>query len=219
MENHQSIKHELTQETRPKAALKSSQSVVISSYKIFIYLLTRHPLLLLAGVFTTLMGSAALALYSIANVGDVEKLDIEPLPAVIEQPITTTFENSNPLPLWMVAAIALSCASGCLVIFRLLNQPTPRPQFQKRQAISHKHPSTTSHTPKQEQPIFKTQPIFVPRQTLQPITPMQVIKKPLVTVLPAEQRNPFDDSKESLVELLDWRKHNSLTAILQQYSS
>ncbi|MBD2345565.1 hypothetical protein [Anabaena subtropica] len=219
MENNQSIKHELTQEKRPKAALKSGQSVVISSYNIFIYLLTRHPLLLLTGVFTTLMGSAALALYSITNVGDVEKLDVEPLPAVIEQPMTTTTENSNPLPLWMVAAIALSCASGCLVIFRLLNQPTQRPPIQKRRAISHKALSTTPHTQKQEQQVLKTQPRFVPRQTLPPMTPMQVIKKPLVTVLPAEQRNPFDDSKESLVELLDWRKHNSLTAILQQYSS
>ncbi|ABA19987.1 conserved hypothetical protein [Trichormus variabilis ATCC 29413] len=218
MENNQSIKHELTQETRHTAVLKSSKSVAISSYKIFIYLLTRHPLLLLAGIFTTLMGSAGMALYSLVHVGDVEHLEAEPV-AVIEQPIIADAENGNPLPLWMVAAIALSCASGCLIIFRLLNQPTQRPKIQKREAISHQALSASSRTQKQQQPILKTQPMFVPRPTLQPVNAMQATKKPLLTVLPAEQRSPFDDSKESLVELLDWRKHNSLTAILQQYSS
>ena len=96
MENNQSIKHELNQVKRPKAVLKSSKSVAINSYKIFIYLLTRHPLLLLAGVFTTLMGTAGMALYGIAHVGDVEPLESEPVPAVVEQPITTiTSENSK----------------------------------------------------------------------------------------------------------------------------
>ncbi|HEY9802334.1 MAG TPA: hypothetical protein V6D25_18380 [Leptolyngbyaceae cyanobacterium] len=204
---------------RPKAVLKSSKSVAISSYKIFIYLLTRHPLLLLAGVFTTLMGTAGMALYSIAHVGDVEPLESEPVPAVVEQPITTiTSENSNPLPLWMIVAIALSCASGSLVIFRLLNPPPQRPQVQKRQAIFYQAPSTSTRARKQP-PVIKTQPIPAPRQTSRPTRRNQATKKPIITVMQSEQRNPFEDGKESLVDLLDWRKHNSLTSILQQYSS
>lgn len=218
MENNQSIKHELNQDKRPKAVLKSSKSVAISGYKIFFYLLTRHPLLLLTGVFTTLMGTAAMALYSLSHVGDVEQLDAEPVPVVVEQPIATiTSENSNPLPMWMVVAIALSCASGCLVIFRLLNPPTQR-RVQKRQAIFHPAPSTSFRTRRQEQRVIKTQTVSVPRQTSRVMKPMQASKKPIITVLPSEHRSPFDDSKESLVDLLDWRKHNSLTSILQQYS-
>jgi hypothetical protein len=220
MENNQSIKHELNQVKRPKAVLKSGKSVVISSYKIFIYLLTRHPLLLLAGVFTTLMGTASLSLYSLIHVSDVEQLEAEPVPAVVEQPIiTTNAENSDPLPMWMVVAIALSCASGCLVIFRLLNPPTQRPQVQKRQAISHLVPSTPPRAARKQQPVIKPHPISARRTTRPPMTPIQAIKKPIMTVMSAEPRNPFEESKESLVDLLDWRKHNSLTSILQQYSS
>ncbi|MBD2503530.1 hypothetical protein H6G83_23470 [Anabaena azotica FACHB-119] len=219
MENNQSIKHELNQVKRPKAVLKSSKSVAISSYKIFIYLLTRHPLLLLVGVFTTLMGTAGMALHSIAHVGDVEPFESEPVPAVVEQPITTiTSENSNPLPLWMIVAIALSCASGSLVIFRLLNPPPQRPQVQKRQAIFYQAPSTPTRARKQP-PVIQTQPISAPSQTSRPTRRKQTTQKPIITVMQSEQRNPFEDGKESLVDLLDWRKHNSLTSILQQYSS
>jgi len=219
MENNQRLKHELNQDKRPKAVLKSSKSVAINSYKIFIYLLTRHPLLLLAGVFTTLMGTAGIALYSLSHVGDVENLDAEPVPAVVEQPVIITSENSNPLPLWMVVAIASSCASGCFVIFRLLHPPKQRPQLQKRQAIFYPAPSTSPHAHRPQQPVVKSKPISAPRQTSRPMKPRQASRKPIVTVMSSEPRNPFEDSKESLVDLLDWRKHNSLTSILQQYSS
>jgi hypothetical protein len=219
MENNQSIKHELNQVKRPKAVLKSSKSVAINGYKIFIYLLTRHPLLLLAGVFTTLMGTASMSLYSLVHVGDVEQLEAEPVPAVVEQPIVTTnVENSNPLPMWMVVAITLSCASGCLVIFRLLNQPTQPPKVQKQQ-VSHQVSSTPHRTAKPKPQVVKPRPISVRKPTRSPMTPIEAIKKPIVSVMSSEPRNPFEDSKESLVDLLDWRKHNSLTSILQQYSS
>lgn len=219
MENNQRLKHELNQDKRPKAVLKSSKSVAINSYKIFVYLLTRHPLLLLAGVFTTLMGSAGVALYSLGHVGDVERLEPEPVPAVVEQPVIITSENSNPLPLWMVLAIASSCASGCLVIFRLLHPPTQRLQVQKQQAIFYQGQSTPTRTRRSQQPVVKTKPISAPRQTFRSMKPRQATKKPIMTVMSSEPRNPFDDSRESLVDLLDWRKHNSLTSILQQYSS
>ncbi|WP_224091806.1 hypothetical protein [Nostoc sp. MS1] len=219
MENNQSIKHELNQVKRPKAVLKSSKSVAINGYKIFIYLLTRHPLLLLAGVFTTVIGTASLSLYSLVHVSDVEQLEAEPVPAVVEQPIITNAENSDPLPMWMVVAIALSCASGCLVIFRLLNPPTQRPQVQKWLAISHQVPSIPSRAARKQQPVIKPHPIPARKPTRPPMTPMQAIKNPIVAVMSAEPRNPFEESRESLVDLLDWRKHNSLTSILQQYSS
>jgi hypothetical protein len=219
MENNQSKQHELTQVQKPVAELKNSKSVVISSSKLFIYLLTRHPLLLLTGLLTTLLGTAALALYSIAYVSDVEQLESEQVPAVMESPMTTASENTNPLPLWMVAAIALSCASGCWVIFRLLNQPTQHPKIQKQLASSQKVPLKSTHQPRRETKTLNTQTIFASLPPLQPITHLQAIKKPLVTILPPEHKNPFDESKESLADLLDWRKHNSLTAILQQYPS
>ncbi|QLE54120.1 hypothetical protein [Nostoc sp. TCL26-01] len=219
MENNQSTQHELTQVQKPVAEPKNSKSVVISSSKLFIYLLTRHPLLLLTGLLTTLLGTTALALYSLTHVSDVEQVESEQVPAIVESPITTTSENNNPLPLWMVAAIALSCASGCWVIFRLLNQSTHRPKIQQPPASSHKVPLKSTHQPKRASQTLNTQPIFASLPPLQPITPLQAIRKPLVTILPPEPKNPFDESKESLADLLDWRKHNSLTAILQQYPS
>ncbi|AFY46208.1 hypothetical protein Nos7524_0286 [Nostoc sp. PCC 7524] len=209
MENSQSIKHELTQVKRPTAEPKKSNS------NIFVYLLTRHPWLLLTGLFTTFLGTAALALYNLTHVGDVEQFDSEPIPAVVEAPIATTPEGSNPLPLWMVVAIALSCGSGCWVILRLVNSPT------KRQKVQRKHVSASrgSWQPTRHQKVgsqtLNHQPVFAPVPPLKPMVSKQSINKPLVTILPKEQKYPLDNNKESLADLMDLRRHNSLSTFLR----
>lgn len=211
MEHSQSVQQELIK----VPDLPHSGSGLISSSNMFIYMLTRHPLLLLAGLLTMLMGSAALALYSL---GYADTAEIEEIPAVVETPITMPSENSNPTPLWMVFAIALSCGSGCFIIVRLLNLPKQRQKVRKpikrqRQPI----PLTPSDRPTWEPAALKNPPVFVPRQPLRPIHAMRPKPRTLVTVLPTEHRHPLDQRKESLAELMDIRKQNSLSGILQKY--
>lgn len=220
MEHSQSVQQELIK----VPDLANTGSGLIGSSNMFIYMLTRHPLLLLAGLLTMLMGSAALALYSL---GYADTAEIEEIPAVVETPITTPSENSNPTPLWMVFAIALSCGSGCFIIVRLLNLPKQRQKVRKpikrqRQPIpltpsDCEKRSARGNRPTWEPAALKNPPVFVPRQPLKPIYAMRPKPRTLVTVLPTEHRHPLDQRKESLAELMDIRKQNSLSRILQKY--
>ena len=216
MKKSQSVQHELTQAIGTTPELTNSKSQPTSSSNAFIYLLIRHPGLLLTGLLTMLLGTAALALYNLSHVGYGEQAEPEQIPAIVEEPIKTPSETSNPTPLWMVVAIALSCGSGCLVILRLLNRPNERPKVQKP---IKRYPAslTPSHLKTWEPHHFKIPPVFAPSQPLQPIVSMQAATKPLVTVLPTDQKHPLDKSKESLADLMDIRKQNSLSAILQKY--
>jgi hypothetical protein len=217
MKKSQSVQHELTQAIGPTPELTNSKSKPTSSSNTLIYLLIRHPGLLLTGLLAMLLGTAALALYNLSHVGYGEQTELEQIPAIVEEPIKTPSETGNPTPLWMVVAIALSCGSGCLVILRLLNRPT---EHQKVQKPIKRYPAslTPSRLKTWEPHHFKIPPVFEPSPPLQPVIPMQATTtKPLVTVLPADQKHPLDKSKESLADLMDIRKQNSLSAILQKY--
>lgn len=216
MENSQSVQHESIQVTGPMLEPTNSKSRLIGGSNFFIYLLTQHPLLLLTGLLAMLLGSAALALYSLGNAGGTEQVEPAEIPAVVENPIKTPSETSNPTPLWMVLAIALSCGSGCLIILKLLNRPT---QHQKVRKHINRYPThvTPSRPQRLEPQTLKNPPVFVPLQPLKPFVPMQAKTKPLVTVLPPEHRHPLDKSKESLADLMDIRKQNSLSSILRSY--
>ncbi|BAY19263.1 hypothetical protein NIES21_51230 [Anabaenopsis circularis NIES-21] len=207
MENSKNVNHEPTQLIKPN--LKSTKTKLGSNGRsnILIALLAHHPLVLLSGVFTMVMGTATVAFYSLSHVDSVKQADTELMPVIIEAPITT--ERSNPTPLWMVMAIALSCGSGCYVIFRLLN-PTQAHNFPKR---AYNRQKALKSLP---QPIWEPQtsqnlPAFVPLQ------PLSVKSKTLVEVLPPTHQYRLDKGKESLADLMDIRKENSLPALLQKY--
>lgn len=214
MENSQSVQRQSTQVTKQKPELTNSKSGLIGGSNIVIYLLTRHPLLLLTGLLTMFLGTAALALYSLGYVGGGEQAQPEEIPAVVEKPIKTPSEASNPTPLWMVAAIALCCASGCFIILRLLNHLTPRQKVRKhinRQPVT----LTASRHQRLEPQTPKNPPVFVPLQPIKSVGSMQAKTKPLVTVLPPEHTHPLDKNQESLADLMDIRKQKSLSSILR----
>ncbi len=216
MENSQSVQHELTQVRGLTPKWTNSKSELTGSSNILIYLVTHHPGLLLTGLLTMFLGSAALALYSLGHVGGAEQVEPEEIPAVVERPIKTPSETSNPTPLWMVVAIALSCGSGCFILLRLLNRPI-QPRQNSRKRINH-YPTPLTPRPHRnwEPKTLSTPPVFVPMQPLKPIVSMPAKTKPLVTVLPAEHKHPLDKkSKESLADLMDIRKQNSLSTILR----
>ncbi|MBU7583373.1 MAG: hypothetical protein KAF91_10775 [Nostoc sp. TH1S01] len=207
MEKSQNFNHEPTQLIKPNLEPKKTKLGSKGRSNILIALLAQHPLVLLSGVFTMIMGTAAVAFYSISHVDNVKQAEPEPMPVIVEEPIIT--ERSNPLPLWMVMAIALSCGSGCYIIFRLCN-PT---QTQKVPKFISKRQKTLKQAsqPRWEPQLSQNLPVFAP---LQPLT---VKSRTLVEVLPPAQQYRLDKGKESLADLMDIRKENSLSALLQKY--
>ncbi|MBD2515151.1 hypothetical protein H6G93_09040 [Nostoc sp. FACHB-973] len=162
------------------------------------------------------IGGGTFALYSLGNPGQVAQEEPEQIPVIIEEPINTPSENSNATPLWMVAAIALSCGSGCLVIFRMLNRKT-QPQKIPKQVNRHHARLAEARYTRLEPSLPKNQPIFVPQRQLMPVMQTLPKTKHLVTVLPAEHKHHLDTRPESLADLMDLRKDSSLSAILRQY--
>ncbi|MBE9209108.1 hypothetical protein IQ244_21720 [Nostoc sp. LEGE 06077] len=201
MENSQNVNHEPTQLIEPNLELKNTKLSSTGRSNTLIPLLLKHPLVFLSGVFTIILGTSAVAFYSLSHVDSAKQAEPEAMPVIIEAPITT--EHSNPTPLWLVMAIALSCGSGCYVILRLCNptqpQKTAKPFYSRQKAL--KSLSQTS----------QNLPVFVPLQ------PLSVKSKTLVEVLPPASKYRLDKGKESLADLMDIRKENSLPALLQKY--
>ncbi|MBD2194912.1 MULTISPECIES: hypothetical protein [Calothrix] len=218
MEKSQTVQHEPTQPTGVTPELTNSKSRTIRSSQFLIHLLTRHPWLLLIGLSAIFVASAVLALYNLGSVGNVQQpeeieknLDVA---TVAEAVNNTPSENNNPTPLWMVAAIALSCASGCFIILRVLNRPANGKTIHK---TARRYPIRTvpSKPPTVEPSPAKNPPVFVPSSSLTPLVSMQSQTKPRMTVLPPEQSYRPEKSKESLADLMDIRKQSSLSAILR----
>ncbi|MEH1818952.1 MAG: hypothetical protein V7L31_07595 [Nostoc sp.] len=216
MEKSQNVQREPTQLRRATPELTNRKSRLRKSSNVLIYLVVHHPWLLLTGFLAMFMGGGAFALYSLGNAGPITQEEPEKIPVIVEEPINAPSENTNPTPLWMVAAIALSCGSGSLFIFRMLNR-TKQSQKVQKQVNRHQARLAQNHYQKLEPHLPKNQPIFVPQPQLMPLMQMQPKTKHLVTVLPAEHKHHLDTPTEPLADLMDLRKNSSLSAILRQY--
>nr|WP_322709430.1 hypothetical protein [Nostoc sp. ChiSLP03a] len=170
----------------------------------------------MTGCLAMFLGGGTFALYSLGNAGPVPQEEPEKIPVIVEEPISPPSENSNPTPLWVIAAIVLSCGGGSLLIFRMLNR-TKQPQKVQKQVNRQQVRLAHKHYQKLEPNLPKSQPIFVPQPQLMPLMQMQPKTKHLVTVLPAEHKHHLDTRTEPLAELMDLRKNSSLSAILRQY--
>lgn len=215
MENSQSVQQEQSQAKTLTPESGKSNSRQTGGGNFVIHLLAYNPWLLLTGLLGFFLSSGAIALYSLGYVGRVEQDEPETIEAEVVQPINTPSETTNPTPLWMVAAIALSCASGCLVILRVLNRPG---QLQKvnKQINRYQPPLPERSHQRFERRPKKNLPVFVPPPARTPVAAMPAKTKSLVTILPPEQSLSLDQNKESLANLLDIRKQTPLSTILRK---
>lgn len=78
------------------------------------------------------LGSSAIALYCLGHVETAKREQPETLQAEVVKPISTKNDRENRLPMWSIVAIAVSCASGCLIVARFLNRPTYQPRSKQR---------------------------------------------------------------------------------------
>lgn len=216
MEKSQNVQYEPTRPIGATPELTNRKSRLRKSSNVLIYLVAHHPWLLLTGFLAMFISGGAFALYSLGNAGQVTQEEPEKIPVIVEEPINMPSENGNPTPLWMVAAIVLSCGSGCLIIFRMLNRPR-QPQKVQKHINRHQARLAQSHYTRLEPRLPNNQPIFVPQPQLMPMMQMPPKTKHLVTVLPSEHKHHLDTRTESLADLMDLRKDSSLSAILRQY--
>jgi hypothetical protein len=218
MENSQSVQHQPSEEKAAIAESRNSKSRQNGSWNVLIHLFAHYPWLLLVGLLAMSIGSATLAVYSLGNVGHIERKEAETLQAEVEvpQPTKVTARTTNPTPLWMVAAIAISCASGCFVIFRFLNT-TPQHQKVQKQINRYQRRLLQRRKPRVEPRPLKNPPVFVPPQPVKQTAAIAPKPTPMVTILPPEHNLHLDKDKESLADMMDIRKQSSLSAILRKY--
>lgn len=214
MENSQSVQQQSSQSKAPIPKSGKKVPPTTGNKNFLINLLVHHTWLLPAGLLLISIGSTAAALYSLGYVGHMQPEEAEIAQAEIIKPIKAPSKAINPTPLWMVAAIALSCGSGTLIIFLLLNRPAQRQEvtnninrYQKRLA---KRRPASKPRPK------KNVPAFVPSIPRTPVVTMPPRTETVVTVLPPEQNVSPSQGKESLANMLDMRKHTPLSTIIRK---
>jgi hypothetical protein len=225
MENSQSVQQQSDSEV-PIPEPESNKSRVKSSRILLVHLLAHYPWLFVTGLLGIFIGSAALSVYSLGYVGRVEKELPETKEVEILEPISTSGETSNLPPLWMLAAVALGCASGCLVILRLLKLQSQPKSFKKhinryQVRLAQRQYQKTEPRPPINPPVFVPPPrvsiLPSPSPSMPPMPTMKQAKpKPMVTVLPPEQKKSLNQQKESLADMMDIRKQSSLSAILHK---
>ncbi|WP_315791413.1 hypothetical protein [Fischerella sp. JS2] len=216
MENTQAVQQPLEAKAPVTEAVKSGSQLQTSKNSL-LHLLVQHPWLLFVGALLTLLSTTAIAVYSLGYVGRVEREEPEFVQLEAESPITitpqTTKVSKSPISLQMIAAIAMSCASGCFVVFLWLN----RPKQQKVQTNPHRRPQLRWRQRRQEaqEPLpTNNLAVFVPPVPQSSQTPPEP-EKPIVTVLPPEAE--FNkDGKDSLASMMDIRKQTSLSALLRE---
>ncbi len=223
MENSQRVEPELPEPATPTSEKTTAKLKHNSPWSFFIRLIAYHPWLLIVALLAAFASSAALALYSLGFVGRVEQSQLtEQIEVEVVEPSNPPAESTNPLPLWMVIAIALSCAGGCLFIFRWLNRAAVPQKNQKRNRYQARQAKRNQPPPPQrsaftEPRAIKNPPVFVPPQPRMPIPATSRRPKTVVTILPPAPTKPLRTRKETLADSLDLRKQSSLSSILRKY--
>ncbi|GAA6619982.1 hypothetical protein [Scytonema sp. NUACC26] len=214
METSQSVQQQVSQAEVPPPILKKKKSKPAMSRNTLMHMLAKYPLFLPVGLSAVFLASGTLALYSLGSVGKVEEEEPEVLEAEVVQPISSTpAEAENPMPLWMILAIALSCGSGSLVLFLLLNRPGKRQivtnHFNRYQArLKQRHQKMAPRPP-------KNKPVLVPARMAAVAVPIGQAQ-PVVTVMPPENTMSRNSGQEALTSVFDIRKHTPLSTILRK---
>ena len=183
-------------------------------------LLKHRPRLVLGGVWGSLIALAAIAVLSLMNTGRVEEqqeiIPTLPVPetargdaAWLENPAKTSSQAGSPMRLWLLGAVALTCAGGSLVIYKRLNRSS-----QPRQLCQRAQPSSAPVLTRRRVYLRRRlEPLVLVSAPVQPSVPAET--EPVGSVLSLQESQPLDSGCESLAEMMDIRKQRSLSSILE----
>jgi hypothetical protein len=116
MHNHRvNPKSSITENTHPEDLKNTATSK---------NLLVKYPWLWFVGLFVIPILVSFFGYHELIYIGHTPQKESVKSPELVSQnKITVSSNNNNPTPLWLMLAIASSCASGCLVIYRILKLP------------------------------------------------------------------------------------------------
>lgn len=210
MEKNETVQEHSSEASAPEPDIATVKSKPNGTLDFLQRLVIYCPWLLVVILLGLFIGGGVVSLNSLITVEDTQpKQTSEAEIAEVVNPIVAPSENTNPIPLWMVGAIALSCASGCVVILRWLNRPvhiqTTHKHVNRYQARLAQRRQRDIETSVSKNTLLMVPPPQVKEPTPQP----RLIKKnkQMVTILPAMQ-NQVVGSNESLAESMDIRKQN-----------
>lgn len=215
MENSQSVPQDSLLAEAPTPNPQKNKSKQAKSKNSLIHLLANYPLILPIGLSASFLCSGVLALYSLGYVGRVEPEASATLEAEVVQPIKAPSETPNPISLGSILAIALSCGSGSLVLFLLLNRSEQRQKL-KNHINRYQTRLAQSHQKMPPRPPQNSQAIVPPQITASVELSGQA--QPVVTILPPEPSISSKQNLEPLANMFDIRKDIPLSTILRKDS-
>ncbi|MUL38489.1 hypothetical protein [Gloeocapsopsis dulcis] len=213
----------------------SAKSTALNS----LFALLLSPWLLWPLLWLILLLATTLSIFSLTFTGFVDRVET-PVPLVVQTPDTAT-SGSNRIAIWVVGAIVV-CAVGYGIVFRQL-QGSSQPKRQRRQRTRKRLPrkvrprvkstgvEPTISVPTPEPPVKVTESVEPPiakiREPQIPEPPITDVKEtipvsdgngsgedPKVTILPPEEIQSVNVTRVLLAEMMDIRKHRSLSSIL-----
>lgn len=188
---------------------------------VLIQLSHKRPIAFWGGLWASIILVAAIAATGLISTGpsELEKPEPKPTPTpVFDQapspPPTTIASGQNAasvgMPLWFYGAIATSCATGTLLILIALRL---KPSRRRRQPLKR---STTAPAAvrKKRPPSPKRRQVSSRPMQPPPVTPVSA--QPVVTILPPEESHPLDWGDDSLADMMDIRKRQSLSSLMDK---
>lgn len=210
---------------------------------VFLYqMVQKYPLAFWGGLWASVITIAAVAALGLVSTGPVEPEEskpVEPMPTVTTVPepetpplpsFTTSQSSETPLPSftvvpeapkqpevprWLYGAIALGFVTGTLLIALNLSRSSQRKSLKRSKP-------TASVRKKTPHPTQKRRPM-PPKQAAEDFPKPQEVPLMMtnygmteVTVVPPEENHPLDWGEDSLAEIMDMRKRQSLSSLLKK---
>lgn len=190
-----------------------------------------YPLAFWGGLWALMVTIAGLSVVGLISAGPMEPEEqTAPSPTLTVVPPTQTALPSfirvdqspeqppevKEVPLWLFGGLGLGCAMGSLLIVRQMNRPKPRRLTKPVKkgfkpvpatAVRQQRPHSTSALMRRPVTSAAIQLSQVKAERTQPV----------VTVVPTSENHPLDWGEDSLADLMDLRKQQSLTSLLRQW--
>lgn len=133
----------------------------------------------------------------------------------IPEPPPKAAVKEGGTPLWLFGAIALSCTMGSLLLARKFNLSQRRQRSKKLSNKPSNKPSKPTPSSRKKRPYSSQKRRAVPPSASAP--PRKPSRpKPVVTILSPQETHPLDRDADSLAEIMDIRKRQSLSSILNK---
>lgn len=182
-------------------------------------LIQKHPFAFWGGLWVILIGVGTVATLGLLNPGPIAQDTPNPTPAPPAVPIVTAPKQDFQFypSLSVFGAIAIGCATGSVLFtYVLLNSSHSHGSSKRLRSVAtvskKRRPSS-----KKRRPVPPTTQLAAPQPVVQTFDAgLATFNHQLtqVTILPPDETHPLDRGEESLADLLDLRKRQSLASLM-----